>query len=643
MRLRFLWIFLAVFLALGGLPTSAQTQTTVTGRVLDPNGIPYAGARLVVMLNNPGPGSPTLTPCSSSPCPVPLPGPVTLDANGNIPGGGIQLYANASISVGGIAGTTTYSFQVNQNPGVLIPWGTGAQILTLSNVTIAGSSQNLTAAFGALPPPVLTLFGSAIGGGGINGSVVVVNGTTVTTIAQALTLLPTLGGVIDARSCAPTSLAMGNYDPGAKAVTLLLGACTYTFNQIFEEPSEQILGLNSYAGFLGTILISTNTTNGAALIRENTNGNDSTNLIYRDFALVQCATFSGCPGVGQVGISINPSQTNVSAALNQITNLDIETDGSPIVLNAPGTALNGENTIGTTLIANNSLFSSAVTPAPAISLSGGVYGVVISGNFLEAVSATGAFAISLTKGSAAELQGINITANSTVRFTNLFSNSGATQVSAIANTSIAPIKVFNDSWSDPFLPARFTVATLPSAATVGAGAVATVSDALTSTAGACVGGGSNTTIAVSNGTTWNCLQSGASSPSVQVFTNKNLASNVSVTANTLTTIDSVSPTMPSSGGPFRVLVTYSYFVSGGVLAECYVSDGTNSWAVWEQAITSNASECIGSQWSPTTYANGATPTFTVHTFNTGAATVETTGNVTGSVPSSIQVAIFTSN
>jgi hypothetical protein len=118
---------------------------------------------------------------------------------------------------------------------------------------------------------------------------------------------------------------------------------------------------------------------------------------------------------------------------------------------------------------------------------------------------------------------------------------------------------------------------------------------------------------------------------------------VSVTANTLTTIDSVSPTMPSSGGPFRVLVTYSYFVSGGVLAECYVSDGTNSWAVWEQAITSNASECIGSQWSPTTYANGATPTFTVHTFNTGAATVETTGNVTGSVPSSIQVAIFTSN
>ena len=128
-----------------------------------------------------------------------------------------------------------------------------------------------------------------------------------------------------------------------------------------------------------------------------------------------------------------------------------------------------------------------------------------------------------------------------------------------------------------------------------------------------------------------------------LFTNKNLASPVSVTGSTLTTVDSVSATMPSTGGPYRVLVTYAYFNSGGVNVECYVTDGTNNWALWEQATTSNITTCVGSQWSPTTYAAGATPTFTVKEYNTGSATVETVGNLTGSVPSSMQISIFASN
>ena len=53
-----------------------------------------------------------------------------------------------------------------------------------------------------------------------------------------------------------------------------------------------------------------------------------------------------------------------------------------------------------------------------------------------------------------------------------------------------------------------------------------------------------------------------------LFTNKNLASPVSITGSTLTTVDSVSATMPSTGGPYRVLVTYAYFNSGGVNVEC---------------------------------------------------------------------------
>jgi hypothetical protein len=50
----------------------------------------------------------------------------------------------------------------------------------------------------------------------------------------------------------------------------------------------------------------------------------------------------------------------------------------------------------------------------------------------------------------------------------------------------------------------YTVSTLPSASTLGAGAQVTVSDATTFTPGTCTGGGSDYMLAVSNGTSWSC-------------------------------------------------------------------------------------------------------------------------------------------
>lgn len=130
---------------------------------------------------------------------------------------------------------------------------------------------------------------------------------------------------------------------------------------------------------------------------------------------------------------------------------------------------------------------------------------------------------------------------------------------------------------------------------------------------------------------------------IALFTNKNLASNVSVSSSTLTLIDSVSVTMPSSGGPWRVQVPYTYYNNGGVNVECYVSDGTHNWGLWEQNTANNITNCIGSQWSPTTYANGANVTFSVFEFNTGASTVTTVGSLTGAIPSSMQVVVESSN
>jgi hypothetical protein len=219
------FVLLAAF-GLCVVQTSAQTQTTVTGQVLDPNGIPYSGARLTITLNNPGPGSATVTPCHSpsSGCPVSLPGTVTLDNNGNIPGGGIVLWANASILPAG----TTYSFQVNETPGVLLPWGTGPQIFTLANQTISGSTQDLTAAFVGANPPPLTLFGTASGGG------------TKPTVADGIFYVTTEGSdANDCRSwgtaCATVNGAEGKMPAGGG--TIDVGSGVFTAQAVLSKPT----------------------------------------------------------------------------------------------------------------------------------------------------------------------------------------------------------------------------------------------------------------------------------------------------------------------------------------------------------------------------------------------------------------------
>lgn len=73
-----------------------------------------------------------------------------------------------------------------------------------------------------------------------------------------------------------------------------------------------------------------------------------------------------------------------------------------------------------------------------------------------------------------------------------FSDTGATRTWGINSANGAA------TWS------QYTVATLPTAASAQAGAQVTVTDATTFTPGACVGGGSDFMIAISNGTTWSC-------------------------------------------------------------------------------------------------------------------------------------------
>lgn len=144
--------------------------------------------------------------------------------------------------------------------------------------------------------------------------------------------------------------------------------------------------------------------------------------------------------------------------------------------------------------------------------------------------------------------------------------------------------------------------------------------------------------------TWAAPPTPAVPITIQVFSNKNLAGNVAVTASTLTAIDSITVTMPSSGGPWRARVGYSYYKSGGVNYNCYVTDGTNLFAGFDMTTVNNDTGCNATQSSPVTYANSAVVTFTVNIFDTGNSTITTTSNIhTPSAVSSMQVEIVSSN
>jgi len=77
------------------------------------------------------------------------------------------------------------------------------------------------------------------------GQVVTINGTSITTIQQAIATLPASGGTIDARLMpAGSSLNLGTVDPGTKPTTILLGCFTYPFDKIIVQNGLHIIGID---------------------------------------------------------------------------------------------------------------------------------------------------------------------------------------------------------------------------------------------------------------------------------------------------------------------------------------------------------------------------------------------------------------
>jgi hypothetical protein len=119
------------------LGTAAAAQfTTVTGTVVDPNGLAYANGTIVSVLILPGGTSPTLGGLPYTPPTQ----PVGLDATGSFT---IQLADNTQLQPGG----TTWNFTVCSAIGTVQPaGGKGPVCFTLASpITISGTSQSITA------------------------------------------------------------------------------------------------------------------------------------------------------------------------------------------------------------------------------------------------------------------------------------------------------------------------------------------------------------------------------------------------------------------------------------------------------------------------------------------------------------------
>jgi hypothetical protein len=154
------------------IPATLSAQTTVvSGAVLDPSGIPYAFGTLKAQLTLAGTnvtGQPVVTVSSqaqcisagagNAPCKIPFQGsagPVTLDASGNIPGGGMVLQDNSLVTPAG----TQWLFTVNETPGIPTPFGNGPQVFSVSMV-ISGASQSIGATLTAAAPKLTNFAGA---------------------------------------------------------------------------------------------------------------------------------------------------------------------------------------------------------------------------------------------------------------------------------------------------------------------------------------------------------------------------------------------------------------------------------------------------------------------------------------------------
>lgn len=139
---------------------------------------------------------------------------------------------------------------------------------------------------------------------------------------------------------------------------------------------------------------------------------------------------------------------------------------------------------------------------------------------------------------------------------------------------------------------------------------------------------------------------GVSAQSIQSNIVKTLSADVALTSGTPATILSQSVTMPASGCPCRVLVSWAaYVTTNNQTFTFWVSDATNSMASAQTTGTgTNTSGSGASEISPVTYANNAAVTFTLTALDNGTGGTVKAAPVQGSGTNTwMSLSVLTSN
>lgn len=139
-----------LILALLAVPAFGQTITSVTGTVRDLNGVPYVSCTVLPQfVNVSGGASPTVT-ANGGPV-IPPTSPTTCTSSGTF---SVSVIANGSVT----PASTHWQFLICSAPGTSYPdpGSLGGVCFTTGQITITGSSQDITGNINAVPPPALT-------------------------------------------------------------------------------------------------------------------------------------------------------------------------------------------------------------------------------------------------------------------------------------------------------------------------------------------------------------------------------------------------------------------------------------------------------------------------------------------------------
>jgi hypothetical protein len=140
--------FLCVLCVLCGAGFS-QTITSVTGTVRDQNGVPYVNCTVLPQfVNVSGGATPTVT-ANGGPV-IPPTSPTLCNSSGVF---NVSVIANGSVT----PASTHWQFLICSAPGTQYPdpGSLGSQCFTTSQITITGSSQDISTQINAVPPPAL--------------------------------------------------------------------------------------------------------------------------------------------------------------------------------------------------------------------------------------------------------------------------------------------------------------------------------------------------------------------------------------------------------------------------------------------------------------------------------------------------------